>query len=709
MNPSLEDRRREETQQRTGLPAPANDRPGVLEDAQRVLPNILRDSVAEKAQLAAAERALVNILEDFSTEKTELEMAQRAVLNILDDLEAERVKIEGVNRQLQKEIEVRKCAEEALRRSEAYLAEAQRVSHTGSWAFDLAGNKYVYVSEECLRIFELDSQQSCPLREAVSRLIHPKDRDRVERDFEKLLRERVDTPTEFRIVLPSRVVKHVHVIRHPVLNDTGKVGTIVGTVVDITERKQAEEAIRQSEAELRQLLDASPQHLGVLGPDGSKLFLNRAALDYLGWTLERWQTCDLNSLYHPDDWERVNFEIQKALSTGSLLEIEARRQGRDGVYRWFFFRYKPLRNEQGRITHWAFAAMDIDDRKRTEERLQRENVALREEVDQASMFEEIVGASPAIRAVLSRVAKVAPTDSTVLITGETGTGKELIARAIHKRSQRSKHAFVSVSCATIPRDLIASELFGHEKGSFTGATQRRVGRFELAEGGTIFLDEIGELPGETQIALLRVLQEREFERVGGNQVIRANVRVIAATNRDLQAAIEAGSFRDDLFYRLSVLPIEIPPLRQRREDIPLLVEYFIDRFARKAGKAIRRVNRRSLELLQAYSWPGNIRELQNVIERSVILSESEDLSIDESWLSQQAAGETKNQPELSLRLAAQEKEAIEAALRECNGRVSGPLGAAARLGMPRSTLESKIRSLNIDKLRFQARGRRDIL
>jgi transcriptional regulator with GAF, ATPase, and Fis domain len=259
-----------------------------------------------------------------------------------------------------------------------------------------------------------------------------------------------------------------------------------------------------------------------------------------------------------------------------------------------------------------------------------------------------------------------------------------------------------VNCAAIPRDLIASELFGHEKGAFTGATQRRLGRFELAECGTIFLDEIGELPAETQIALLRVLQEHEFERVGGTHSIRTNVRVIAATNRDLQAAIASGTFRSDLFYRLNVFPIEIPPLRERREDIALLVEYFIDRYARKAGKSITGVNKKSLELLQAYPWPGNIRELQNVIERSVIVCETENFSVDESWLSRQPlAAESNSHLELSHTLAAQEKEIIEAALSESEGRVFGPSGAAAKLRMPRSTLESKIRLLKIDKNRFK--------
>ncbi len=335
------------------------------------------------------------------------------------------------------------------------------------------------------------------------------------------------------------------------------------------------------------------------------------------------------------------------------------------------------------------------------DQLYKENLALREEIDITRMFEEIVGSSPALQAVLSQVAKVAPADSTVLITGETGTGKELIARAIHKRSQRSSRAFVSVNCAAIPRDLIASELFGHEKGAFTGASQRRLGRFESAEGGTIFLDEVGELPAETQISLLRVLQEREFQRVGGNETFQIDVRVVAATNRNLEAAIVEGRFRDDLFYRLNVFPIEVPPLRQRTEDIPLLVEYFIDRYASKAGKKIIGINKRSLELLQSYAWPGNIRELQNVIERSVIICDSENLSVDETWLGRRALPADSLAQPLSERLASQEKELIEAALAESNGRVSGPSGAAARLGIPQSTLDSKIKSLKINKHLFR--------
>jgi transcriptional regulator with GAF, ATPase, and Fis domain len=391
-----------------------------------------------------------------------------------------------------------------------------------------------------------------------------------------------------------------------------------------------------------------------------------------------------------DRFERV-VEIRAALL--EILELVRTVAPTDST-----MRFNVAKEHEARLAlETAFQQIQV-----LKDQLYKENLALRDEVDRVSMFEEVVGTSPALRAVLSLVSKVAPTDSTVLLTGETGTGKELIARAIHKRSRRSSRAFVSVSCAAIPASLIASELFGHEKGAFTGATQRRLGRFELAEEGSLFLDEIGELPTETQITLLRVLQEREFERVGGNQSIRANVRVIAATNRDLEAAIAAGTFRSDLFYRLNVFPIEIPPLRDRKEDIFLLVEYFIDHFGRKAGKSFRGINKNTVDLLRGYPWPGNIRELQNVVERSVIVCETENFSVDESWLSRQpTVSGPKSQFELTDKLSAQEKQMIEGALRESEGRVSGASGAAAKLGINRSTLESKIASLKINKYRFK--------
>jgi PAS domain S-box-containing protein len=598
-----------------------------------------------------------------------------------------------------------KQAETKLRESEAYLAEAQRLSHTGSFAWDPATTKTSYMSEECYRVMGLDPQGGMVSTEATLKRIHPDDRRMIAERLERATHERAEFEFEYRIRHPDGEFRVIHQVGHPVLSPSGDLVEYVGTLIDVTERKQAENKIRQSENELRHILDFAPQQVAVLGPDRSRIYSNQAMLDYLGFTLEQWRSGDPRRFVHPDDWERMMSRDRNKFLDGLAHEVELRLQGRDEKYRWFLLRYSPLRDEQGRITRWYLAGTDIEDRKQAEQRLHDENIALREEIDRASMFEEIVGTSPALRAVLSRVSRVAPTDSTVLITGETGTGKELIARAVHKCSQRSSRAFVSVNCAATPRDLIASELFGHEKGAFTGALQRRIGRFELAEGGTIFLDEIGELPAETQIALLRVLQEREFERVGGTGSIRTNVRVIAATNRDLQSAIAAGTFRSDLFYRLNVFPIEVPPLRERREDIPVLVEYFVDRYARKTGKRIRNVNKQSLELLQSYPWPGNIRELQNVIERSVIVCDTENFSVDESWLSRQpVAGEPKSQPELSRRLAVQEKEMIEAALRESGGRVSGPSGAAAKLGIPGSTLYSKIESLRIDKKRFKTKA-----
>ncbi len=386
-----------------------------------------------------------------------------------------------------------------------------------------------------------------------------------------------------------------------------------------------------------------------------------------------------------------------------------RVRGKDGLYRWFLIRYNPLLDDQGRLIRWFAAGTDIDDLRRGEERLREENLALREEIDRSSMYEEIVGSSEALRRVLAQVGKVAPSDSTVLILGETGTGKELIAGAIHKRSRRSKRPFIRVNCAAIPPSLIASELFGHEKGAFTGALQRRLGRFESADGGTIFLDEIGDLPPETQISLLRVLQEREIERIGSNQPVGVDVRVIAATNRDLGAAVAAGTFRQDLFYRLNVFPIRVPALRERSDDIPLLVEYFVERYARKAGKRFRHIKKKTLGVFQAYDWPGNIRELQNVVERAVILCDEETFAVDETWLKPRSAqpfGQAR--PRTGI-LAEAEKEfsglaknVIETALAECQGRVAGPRGAASKLGVPPQTLDSKISSLGIDKRRFKA-------
>jgi formate hydrogenlyase transcriptional activator len=455
--------------------------------------------------------------------------------------------------------------------------------------------------------------------------------------------------------------------------------------------------IAKSEAELRTITDAIPQLIVAIGADGNHLYANQALLEYTGLRKEEVGTERFREVFHQEDSERLQHQREVALSQGLPFEYERRVRRRDGRYRWLLVQYNPLRDQQGKVIRWYATGTDIDDRKQAEERTRQENVALREQIDQVFMFDEIVGSSPALKTVLSGIVKVAPTDSTVLITGETGTGKELIARAIHKSSQRAGHAFISVNCAAIPSSLIASELFGHEKGAFTGALQRRQGRFELAHAGTIFLDEIGELPAETQIALLRVLQERQFERVGGNRVISTDVRIIAATNRDLTAAIASGTFRADLFYRLNVFPINVPPLRNRREDIPMLVEYFVKRYAEKARKKITGIDKNTFTLCQSYHWPGNIRELQNIVERSIILCTGDIFSIDDAWLSSPDAPRSKSSGLLTQAVHAYEKELIEAALAESNGKVAGLTGAAAKLGIPRSTLELRIKQLNIKK------------
>src|ERR1700732_5245406 len=460
----------------------------------------------------------------------------------------------------------------------------------------------------------------------------------------------------------------------PVRDESGKVVSWYGSSTDIEDRKRAEEKLRQDERELRRITDAIPQTIVVQDPEGITLYANQAVLDYTGLTSEDVTASDFRArIFHPEDIERLREERQAALSRGVPFEIEQRALRHDGQYRWFLIHYNPFHDEQGRLVRWYATGTDIEDRKRGEERTKNENVALREEIDRSSMFEEIVGSSATLRQVLAQVAKVAPTDSTVLISGETGTGKELVARAVHKRSTRSSRAFIRVNCAAISPSLITSELFGHEKGAFTGALQRRIGRFEAADGGTIFLDEIGELPMETQIALLRVLQEREFERIGSTDSLKVDVRVLAATNRDLKRAVSAGTFRQDLFYRLDVFPINVPSLRERAGDIPLLVEYLIDRYSKKAGKKFKDITKSTLVLFQAYDWPGNIRELQNVIERAVVLCDSGTFSVDETWLKREAPAVSGASVPLSVSLADRGRELgrelIEDALASSRGRI----------------------------------------
>jgi len=600
------------------------------------------------------------------------------------------------------DIEDRKRAEDSLRSSEQNFRLMVN-SVPGLVSTLTSGGEIEFVNNQTLEYLgkPLDELKNW----AVSDAVYPDDLPDVIATLRTSIETGQPSDVELRLRRADGLYRWFLLRRLPQCDIQGHIVRWYTLMTDVEDRKQADDKIRRSETELRQILDFAPQYVVVLTPDRARLYANQMMLDYLGLTLEEWRSTDRHEYFYPDDLERVLRETQDKFLGGLPHECEARFRGKDGEYRWFLLRWNPVRDEQGRVTRWYAAGTDIHDHKQAQQRLQNENIALREEVDQASMFEEIVGSSITLRRVLSQVAKVAPTDSTVLILGETGTGKELIARAIHNRSNRSTRPFVRVNCAAIPQSLIASELFGHEKGAFTGATQRRLGRFELAHEGTIFLDEVGELPAETQITLLRVLQEREFERVGGSRPISVDVRVLAATNRDLKAAVGSGSFRQDLFYRLNVFPIEIPPLRERVDDIPVLVEYLVERYAKKVGKRITNIRKKTLELFQVYAWPGNIRELQNVVERAVVLSDGDTFCVDQSWLEPKYPLESPLPDATGKGLrrldSDREKEIIEAVLAETGGRIAGPSGAAAKLGIPRQTLDSRIGILGINKNRFK--------
>jgi PAS domain S-box-containing protein len=594
-----------------------------------------------------------------------------------------------------------------LRQSEFCLKEGQRLAHAGSWAFDSGG--FDYWSPELFRIHGLDPAGKAPTVQEYLDLVHPEDREFMASLIKRILAEASPFDTTKRIMRPDGEVRYIRCVGAPVVENQ-RLKKFVGTAVDVTEHELLTKKLRRREAYLAQAEALS--HTGSFGwnPSSGQLFWSDETFSMLDYDQRVTPSLDLVfRRVHPDDVALLRETLSTASKNEKGIDFEHRLLLPNGSIKYVHVVARPFERESGSI-EFVGSVMDVTATKKAfekikalKEELDKENIALREEVDQTSMFQEVVGTSPALQTVLARAAKVAPTDSTVLILGETGTGKELIAHAIHRRSQRSTRAFVSVNCAAITPSLITSELFGHEKGAFTGAIQRRLGRFELAEGGTLFLDEVGELPMETQIALLRVLQEREFERVGGTERICANVRVIAATNRDLQAAIAAGTFRSDLFYRFNVFPITLPPLRERKEDIPALVSYFVDRYTKRAGRKIRGIRKRALDLLESYSWPGNIRELQNVIERSLIVCETDQFTIDKSWLSSEPMP-TRSIDQASMEAPVPgERELIEVALAQTKGKVSGLSGAAVKLGIPASTLESKIRSLKINKYRFKER------
>ena len=608
------------------------------------------------------------------------------------------------------DIEDQKRAEERiaqktreLQRSEFCLHQGESLYNSGSWSF-LPSGEFEYLSPQLYSIFEFDPAKGLPMLSDYVKLVHSEDRPLVQGILDEMIAKGIGCDVKKRIVRSDGTLRLIHCVGSPVM-EQGKPVRFVGTLMDITEQERTTRELWRREAYLAQAQALS--HTGSFGWNLStgELVWSDETFRILNYKRTIKPTLDLVfKRVHPDDAASVQQAIEDA-KEGKSLDFGHRLLMPDGSVKHVHVIAHPLKSESGDL-ELVGSVMDVTVRQKAFEEikllrdeLQEENILLRDEIGKTSMFEEVVGNSPVLQTVLARAAKVAPTDSSVLITGETGTGKELIARAIHKRSKRSEQPFVSLSCAAIPSSLIMSELFGHEKGAFTGAVQRRAGRFELAEGGTLFLDEVGDLPLETQIALLRVLQEREFERVGGTEVLRCDVRVITATNRDLQSLIADGTFRSDLYYRLNVFPIRLPPLRERREDIPLLVNYFVDHYAKQAAKEIKHIPKKVLETLQEYSWPGNVRQLQNVIERSLIISDTDKFSIDKSWVVNRPQPNASSAP---VDRRAIERERIKAALAQSNGKVSGPSGAAAKLGMPATTLESKIRVLKINKYSFKA-------
>jgi PAS domain S-box-containing protein len=471
------------------------------------------------------------------------------------------------------------------------------------------------------------------------------------------------------------------------------------------ERLRAEERLVESERRYRDLYEEAPNAYVSFGRDGRLINVNRPAIQLLGRTAAELVGSPVLDLCGGTAAGRTRAEeaFRRCFAGEEVSGLELEMNRRDGRPLWISLWMRPIRGVSGMIESAHSIWIDVTDRVLAEAeraRLQQQNLYLQEEIKAVHNFEEIIGRSPALLAVLDQVSRVAATDATVLICGETGTGKELIARAIHSTSRRAAKPLIKINCAALPAGLVESELFGHEKGAFTGAIARRSGRFELSHGGTLFLDEIGELPIETQAKLLRVLQEREFDRVGGSVPIRVDARIIAATNRDLLKAVGAKTFREDLYYRLSVFPIQVPPLRDRAGDLPLLVQFLLDKFAARIGKRIEGVGRETMRRLIAYPWPGNVRELENVLERAVILATGPTLEIGPDILGQPASkseSESGSDSGAQLGLHEVERNHILTVLRQTDWIIEGPRGAAVLLGLHPNTLRSRLKKLGLSR------------
>jgi len=586
-----------------------------------------------------------------------------------------------------------------LKQENKLLTQAQGIAQLGIWQYDIKQDKVTW-SEEVYKIYSMDRSLPPPKMEEIIHYASDEERQLVENKIYKAIITGKAYSIDCTINTLDGPIKYVHATGQPFYNEEKELTHLVGTILDISDRKEADKSLRFSDFTIESISD------GIFWIDKGAKFIraNKAASRNLGYTIE-----ELRGMSAKD--------INPGFSTKKSQKFWSKTK-EDGV---FIFRTEHTRKDGTsfpvEITNNIFEfdgeefrcsiVRDITEQLKKEQRLEKaleeiellknqleeENIYLQEEIKLANNFDEIISTSKSYKAVLRQVEQVAGTDSTVLITGESGTGKELLARAVHNLSQRRERPLVKVNCANLPANIIESELFGHERGAFTGAHARKIGRFELANKGTIFLDEIGELPFELQAKLLRVLQEGEFERLGNPKTFRLDVRVIAATNRNLEQAVNKGEFRADLFYRLNVFPIVSLPLRERKEDIPHLVQHFVKKYSAKAGKNITTVSQKLLQELEGYQWPGNIRELENIVERAVIISSGSKLEIG-NWF---AKSTIKVKHKKFQTLEELEKKYMLEVLAHTKGKVSGEQGAAVILGLNPKTLDSRLRKLGIHR------------
>ena len=610
--------------------------------------------------------------------------------------------------------------DEALRVSEARLAEAQRIASVGNWVWKIDRNE-LHWSDEIYRIFGLDPQKFGATYEAFLGSVHPDDREFVQQSVDDALHRNKAYSIDHRVVLPDGSEKIVHERAEITLSDTGDPVRMAGTVQDITERKLAQRAIQASEATLTAIFQNAPVAMLLLDRDRRVQRTNQTAEEILGGSIDDTKGLafgdSIRCVHTLDDPDGcgcspscgkcpVRRTVNNTFDTGetrSGVEVTMTLQrGGKPVEIHLAISAAPIELPQGRQV--LVCIEDITARKRAEidlqnafseieelkNRLERENVCLREEIQLRYEHEEIVGKSAAIKAVMAQVEQVADTPAAVLLMGETGTGKELFARSIHRLSPRKDSAMVAVNCAALPATLVESELFGREAGAYTGALSKQIGRFEMADGSTLFLDEIGELSMELQAKLLRILQDGQFERLGSSETISVDVRIVAATNRDLPRAIGEGRFREDLYHRLNVFPIAIPPLRERTEDIPLLVWAFVKELGTRMGKAVDTIPRKTMEDMQRYPWPGNVRELRNVVERAMILSKGSSLQAEVPSV----AGSVSARP---MTLREVEKGHVLEVLNKTGWRIRGKNGAAEILELKPTTLESRMAKLGLER------------